>query len=128
MNFNNIRNVDALLDTEYRREKVANHLTDMFAQYLNQAHKAATELDTLNKEFTHYYSTAVPAVLQPEVDRTIEDYLSRQWDKINTTVGGIRKVLDFLQGALENPKYLPVVEEAVAGAGLKSEPSAITEE
>jgi len=126
MNFNNVRNINALLDKEDQRDKHANHLTDMFSYYLNKAYDSAVELNSLNKEFNHYYTTTVPETIKSDVNRTISDYLKREWDKINTTVGGIQTVLDFLEGALKNPKYVPAVEESVGGAGLNSEPEQIT--
>lgn len=125
MNFNNVRNINALLDKEDQRDKYANHLTDMFSYYLNKAHDSAMELNVLNKEFNHYYTTTVPETIKPDVNRTISDYLKREWDKINTTVGGIQTVLDFLEGALKNPKYAPVVEESVGGAGLEPKPEQV---
>lgn len=128
MEFNNIRNVDALLEKEDRKDKIANYLTDMFTQYLVQAYEAAEDLNSINKEFFNYYVNTVSETIKPDVDHVLEDYITRELDRINTTIGSIRKVLDFLEGALKNPKMTPVVEQAVEGAGLQSKPEEETSE
>jgi hypothetical protein len=131
MEFNNIRNIDALLDDVDKKDKFANAVTDVYVQYLTDVVSSSKTLLGIHHDFMNYYNDVVlpareitPDVKQ-KIDLNVSSYLKQYSDKINSTLGGVQKIIDFIEPALKGTKFAPVIEESVEGAGLQSKPAPV---
>jgi len=123
MDFNNIKDIDELLDSAQDRFKDANEHTEVFANFLDDALKSGRQLFVLCNSFRSLMFNIIKENKLSFIDNTTQENTFNYIEKIDQEAYQVSKSIEKARDYLGNPRNNPTMEKALAGAGLQSEPN-----